>query len=98
MFRTGPTLILGTATSVLNHGLRAIKAGETQIDLSELISVDSSAIAVLLAWQRAALKAGKQLNFINLPANLEGLANLYGVHNLLRSVSTTNSRADLPIH
>src|SRR6186997_1362363 len=67
------------AKAVLDQGLAAIKAGQTVFDLASVQQADSSAVAVLLAWKRAARKAGAALSYINLPASLTSLAALYGV-------------------
>ena len=47
-------LNLHNAVTVKKAGLHAIAAGADSIDLSALKTVDSSAVAVLLAWVRAA--------------------------------------------
>lgn len=83
-FRPASTLTFTNAQTVLDTGLRAIAGGQTQIDLAELTTVDSAAVATLLAWQRAALKSGKSLSFTNLPANLQSIVALYGVGDLLQ--------------
>jgi phospholipid transport system transporter-binding protein len=64
-------------------GLRAIEAGQTDIDLSQLTAVDSSAVAALLAWKRAASVRDADIRFSNLPSNLVSLVELYGVADLL---------------
>ena len=93
-YRPALTLTVLNAPSVLEAGLRAIADGQTEIDLAELTAVDSSAVATMLAWQRAARKSGKSLVFRNLPANLQSLVNLYDVDELLQ----TSPRADLLHH
>ncbi|WP_420474826.1 STAS domain-containing protein [Noviherbaspirillum sp. ST9] len=93
-YRPAQTLTVNNATSVLDDGLRAIADGQTQFDLAELTSVDSAAVATMLAWQRAARSNGKSLEFSNLPANLQSLVHLYDVDGLLH----TSPRADLPHH
>ncbi len=55
------------------------------IDFSGVTAVDSSAVAQLLAWRRRALARGRQLAFVNLPANLLALAELYGVTDLIQA-------------
>jgi phospholipid transport system transporter-binding protein len=37
----------------------------------------------MLAWQRRAHSAGQRLQFINVPANVHALAQLYGVDSVL---------------
>ena len=54
------------------------------IDFAAITEVDSSAVALLLEWRREAARRGKGLNFVNLPANLLALAELYGVTGLIQ--------------
>jgi phospholipid transport system transporter-binding protein len=54
------------------------------IDFSGITNVDSAAVALLLDWRRMAVKRGKTLVFVNLPANLLALAELYGVAELIQ--------------
>jgi len=83
MFKPGNTLTARNATAVLRDGLAAIAGGQAGIDLSDVTVVDSSAVATLLAWRRAAQQRGMALDFGVLPANLHSLADLYGVTALL---------------
>lgn len=55
------------------------------IDFAGVTAVDSSAVALLLEWRRRALARDKQLAFVNLPANLLALAELYGVTDLVQA-------------
>lgn len=77
------TLTLQNARAVFEQGVAAIKAGQAVFDLGSVRLADSSAVAVLLAWRRAARKAGVKLAYVNLPAGLDSLATLYGVDTLL---------------
>jgi phospholipid transport system transporter-binding protein len=95
MFRPVLALNMNDAPAVLEAGLRAIANGQTEIDLSELTTVDSAAVATLLAWQRSAQSRSQTLIFRNLPANLQSLADLYGVTALLHPVSLRDSHLDL---
>lgn len=83
MYRPTLTLTLSNAEPALRAGLRAIAGGQTEIDLAQLTTVDSAAVATLAAWRRAARAAGQPLRFLNFPANLRSLAHLYGVEGLL---------------
>ena len=87
------TLTVENATAALERGLAAIANGQTLFDFACIKSADSSAVAVLLAWQRAARKAGAELTYINMPASLKGLTALYGVDDFL-----VDSPADLHHH
>jgi phospholipid transport system transporter-binding protein len=72
-------LTVQNAKAALDLGVAAIKAGQTVFDLASVQAVDSSAVAVLLAWKRTARKAGAALAYVNLPDSLQSLAALYGV-------------------
>jgi phospholipid transport system transporter-binding protein len=52
-------------------------------DLAAVAEVDSSGLAVVFGWSRAAAAAGQTLRIVNPPANLISLAELYGVTELL---------------
>lgn len=77
------SLTVLNATAALERGLAAIRAGQKEFDLRHVLTVDSVAVAVMLAWQRAAREAGFSLGLRNLPPALQSLTKLYGVCNLL---------------
>ena len=86
MFTLGQTLTieqLDQAKSTLQAGLLAIAQGQKVFDLSTVSTCDSIAVAILIGWQRAAQEQGVALRFIAVPANLQSLAQLYGVADLL---------------
>jgi phospholipid transport system transporter-binding protein len=91
MFKPAVKLTMEYASETLAAGLQAIAAGESDFDLSEALSVDSSAVAIMLAWQRQAQQQGRSLRFGVLPPNLQSLIGLYGVAELLPS-----ERRDIP--
>ena len=53
------------------------------IDLAQITEVDSSAISMLLEWQRKARGQNRRLCFSNIPKNMENLAQLYGISELI---------------
>ena len=71
------------APAALAAGLQAIDGGQKVIDFSGVTAIDSSAVAVLIAWQRAAQNKSTVLSFINFPQSLQGLSSLYDVDVLL---------------
>jgi phospholipid transport system transporter-binding protein len=77
------SLTVQNATKALGQGLAAIRAGQTVFDLGSVKAADSSAVAVLLAWKRAARKSGTALSYVNVPEGLQSLAALYGVDSFL---------------
>jgi len=67
---------------------RAAPMPSSGIASLELVrTVDSSAVALLLAWKRRAAEESKTLAFTGIPLNLAALAALYGVEELLASDS-----------
>ncbi|MFZ5541796.1 MAG: STAS domain-containing protein [Pseudomonadota bacterium] len=73
----------GNAVALLGRGIDAIRAGDASFDLSAVREVDSSAVALLLAWQREAQARGARLVLSGLPPALKSLAELYGVDELI---------------
>jgi ABC-type transporter Mla MlaB component len=55
------------------------------VDCAGIESVDSSAVALLLAMRRRAVEAGRTLAFVGVPAPLASLAQLYGVAAFIES-------------
>ena len=66
------------------YSARADVPDRLTIDFAAITEVDSSAVALLLEWRREAARLGKGLTFVNLPANLVALAELYGVSELIQ--------------
>ena len=77
------SLTVANAATALEQGEAAIGAGQSVFDLRNVQAVDSAAVSVMLAWQRAAHRAGLVLELRNLPANLKSLTKLYGVCELV---------------
>ncbi len=78
----GP-LTIDNITAVLEESRNAFTGREIIVDFSAVTDVDSSAVSLLLQWQRAARADGRVVSYINLPANLKSLADLYGVAELI---------------
>jgi phospholipid transport system transporter-binding protein len=79
-------LTFQNADAALEQGVTALAAGESVFDLGGVQAADSSALALMLAWQRRAQAQGRKLTFINVPANVDALARLYGVDGLIGRV------------
>jgi phospholipid transport system transporter-binding protein len=54
-----------------------------EVDLAGVGAVDSAAVAVLLALKRRANDEGRPLAFVNVPAALASLSELYGVEEIV---------------
>lgn len=76
-------MVVPNARGLLDAGRAALRTGNETVDLAAVAEADSSALAVLLGWRRAADAAGQRLSFVNVPAGLRSLAELYGVFDLL---------------
>jgi phospholipid transport system transporter-binding protein len=76
-------LIMDNARALLEAGRDALLEGEQVIDLCQVVEADSSALAVMLGWMRAASLSRSTLKFTNIPAGVRSLAELYGVTELL---------------
>ena len=83
----GP-VTLANVTRVLEDGYAAIRAGANAVDLKGVTELDSSLLAMVLAWLREAAQAGRTLRVDNLPGGLITIAQLYGVDELLPSAHT----------
>ncbi len=81
------------AKLALVDGAHAIAAGEQEFSLAELKGSDSSAIAVLLDWQRQAQKKNQNLNFTDIPGTLLSFAAVYGVDTVLNGFTSASVAA-----
>jgi len=81
----GPITIENVET-LLGEGKELLTAAQLTVDLAAVTEVDSSALSLLLEWRREARRNGRAISFLNLPANLKSLAELYGVTELLGEV------------
>jgi phospholipid transport system transporter-binding protein len=88
---SGP-VTLTNVTTILEEGRRHLEEGVGTVDLGEVTEMDSSLVAVLLAWLRDAKSRGRELAFINLPESLRTIARLYGVDSLIPVRETAASR------
>ncbi len=79
---SGP-LTRANVNAVLEEGGRVFKLPALTLDLAGVTEVDSTAVSLLLEWRRAAQREKRKLDFVNYPANLKSLIQLYGVSELL---------------
>lgn len=71
---------------MLVQGLPAEADAAVVVDASALERFDSSALAVLLEFRRESLALGKHLVIRAIPERLRGLAQVYGIAELLPSL------------
>lgn len=80
---TGP-LHFSTVTTLLAPGSAAIEAGRVEvIDLSQVSQSDSSGLALLIEWLAVAKQAKRSLRYDNVPRQIQELAHLSDVEELL---------------
>jgi phospholipid transport system transporter-binding protein len=87
VLRAEGALTFATARAALATGVAALSAAATdavEIDCRAVNPADSAGLAVLLDWLAAARGAGRSLRYVNLPQDLEGLAHISEVEELLQ--------------
>ena len=82
MMVSGP-VTLANAAALLDEGRRHLAEGVRSVDLGEVTELDSSLLALALAWLREARAAKREVAFANPPEAMQTLARLYGVEELL---------------
>jgi phospholipid transport system transporter-binding protein len=82
--RVTGSLHFSTVSALLPLGVQAIEGGQADvIDLAGVTASDSSGLALLIEWLSVAKGAGKTLRFENIPSQLQQLARLSEVEELL---------------
>lgn len=83
---SGP-VTLANVRAVLEEGRTQIAQGVRTIDLEDVTELDSSLLAVLLAWRRESQAAGVELTVEHLPEGLATIARLYGVESFVSGLA-----------
>jgi phospholipid transport system transporter-binding protein len=79
-------LEFATVAKLLPLGTAAIQGGRAAvIDLGGVTDSDSSGLALLIEWLSIAKEAGRSLRYENMPAQLQQLAGLSEVEELVTS-------------
>jgi phospholipid transport system transporter-binding protein len=77
------SMTMSDAAALLAEGEAAIASSSATFDLAAVTDLDSSSLAVVFGWMRAAQAGGKSLRLLNPPPNLLSLAAVYDVADLL---------------
>jgi phospholipid transport system transporter-binding protein len=80
-YRVNSAMVYATAAELFVQGQELIAQGGTIFDFAGVTAADSSALAVILGWQRTGGDGGLLLT--NLPENIRSLAELYGIADML---------------
>jgi len=81
---------------VAERGVGLFDREDLTIDLGQITQVDSSAVSVLLQWEREALRRNRQIRFENVPQKLQSLIRLYGVSELIHWNAGSNPNSTVP--
>ena len=82
------TLTFDSVVKIWNQGLKIIQShasAHLYINLANLLSSDSSSLALWASWMRAAYRQKKTLNFKNVPKFMQDLIRVHGLETLLPS-------------
>jgi len=76
-------VVVGSAKAILTASQNFAISSDTAVDFAQVTDIDTTALSLILEWKRRAQTENKTLSFVNLPANLNSLATLYGVSELI---------------
>ena len=74
---------MDNANTLLKLSEALVLPGQAAVDFAKVAEVDTSAVSLMLEWQRRAQAENKQISFVNLPKSLTSLTVLYGVADLV---------------
>jgi len=83
-FQLSGELTFATVPALSRAGEQLFEAGDAvSVDLAGVGRSDSAGLALLVSWIRLARRHHKQLSFHSIPEQLQGLARVSGVDELL---------------
>jgi phospholipid transport system transporter-binding protein len=89
-FRVSGVLDASTAANMLEESeARFTQAPKIDVDLGGVGDSDSAGLALLIEWLRMAKQSGKEICFHNLPAQIEALARISEVEDLIGAPAAT---------
>lgn len=77
------SITISNVVAMARYGIVLFDGDDMVIDLARVTEVDSSAVSMLLEWQREAGRRNCLLRFVNTPLNLRNLVQLYGLSDLM---------------
>ena len=77
------SITINNVVAMVGQGIALLDRNNMVIDLARVAEVDSSAISMLLEWQREAGRRNCPIRFANIPLNLRSLVQLYGLSELM---------------
>lgn len=83
-FRLSGELSFKSVPAIWRRGLEAfISAPKIEIDLQGIKRSDSAGLALLIEWQRLAMKANKSVSYLNMPAQMLAIARASSLDQIL---------------
>lgn len=76
-------VVIGAVPALLKASKSLSMMDNTTVDFANVTDIDTSTISLILEWKRRAQKENQSLKFVNFPANLTTLMQLYGVAELI---------------
>lgn len=76
-------ITMHNADKVILSVQKGLTGSDSVLDFSTVSKVDTAAFAVIFEAKRLAKKQNKELDLVNLPAQLDGFVKAYGVQSLL---------------
>jgi phospholipid transport system transporter-binding protein len=77
------SITINNVVAMVGQGIALFDRDNMVIDLARVTEVDSSAVSMLLEWQREAGRSNCPVRFANIPLNLRSLVQLYGLSELM---------------
>lgn len=78
------SITIDNVVAVVARGIALFARDDLVVDLKRVTEVDSSAVSLLLEWQREARHRNHRLCFANMPNKLQSLVRLYGLSELIQ--------------
>lgn len=97
-FRVSGVLDASTAAAVLEESAaRFTQAPSIDVDFAGVGDSDSAGLALLIEWLRMARQSGKKIHFANLPPQIEALARISEVEDLIGVCAATGRCEPAPV-
>lgn len=81
---------IDNVVTVAERGIVLFDRENLIIDLGPVTDVDSSAVSMLLQWEREARRRNRQIHFENVPQKLQSLIRLYDVSELIHWIAESS--------
>jgi len=72
-------VLMQNANAILAQSEILSMGDKVEVDFSGTTNIDTSALSLIMEWQRRAMASKCKVSFANIPPNLKSLAELYGV-------------------